>query len=248
MDPWVQKKRDEIMSEGNPGGSLRRFYIVFAAVAVLGLGAVGYSVGSRAMGHAVAEPVDLEGTDDLRLLTEMAVPVTVGDENAPATILVFEDYLCAHCSAFSTQIQPRVEEEYVQTGRARLVYYDFPIYPELGSFLAARAARCAGDQDRFWEYHVRLMRNQRAWGMEDNKVPILEDYAEELGLDTGEFNHCLNSDRHAKEVTANLELSHALGLGGTPSILIGTEGGMSRRLPDYSFQTIQATLDSILGG
>lgn len=236
------------MSKGNSGGSLRRFYIVFAAVAVLGLGAVGYSVGSRAMGHAVAEPVDLEGTEDLRALTEMAVPVTIGNEDAPATILVFEDYLCAHCSVFSTQIQPRVEEEYVQTGRARLVYYDFPIYPEQGSFLAARAARCAGDQDRFWDYHTWLMRNQRTWGSEGNKVPILEEYAEELGLDAGDFNRCLNSDRHAREVTANLELAHALGLGGTPSILIGTRGGMSRRLGTYAFQTIQTTLDSILGG
>ena len=236
------------MSKGKSGGSLRRFYIVFAAVAAVGLGAVGYSVGSRAMGSAVSEPVDLEGAEDLRALTEMAVPVTLGDEDAPTTLILFEDYLCAHCSAFSLQVQPLVEENYIQTGRTKLVYYDWPLNPQQGTFLAARAARCAGDQDRFWEYHTRLMRSQRTWGMEDNKIPVLEEFAEELGLDTGEFNRCLNSDRHAREVTANQELAHALGLGGTPSILIGTGGGMSRRLSDYSYQTIQSTLDSILGG
>lgn len=234
------------MSKGNSGGSLRRFYLILGAVAVVGLGAVGYSVGSRTFGAAVSEPIVLEAAEDMRLLTELAVPVTVGEETAPATIIVFEDYLCTHCSLFSLQIKPRLEAAFVETGQARLVYYDYPLNPQLGSFLAARAARCAGDQDRFWDYHEHLMRNQRTWGVEQNKVPILEDYAEELGMDGREFSGCLNSDRHAEALTANLELARALGLPGTPSILVGTGTGMSRRLNDYSFQTIQVTLDSIL--
>lgn len=236
------------MSKGNSGGSLRRFYIIFAVVAAVGLGAVGYSVGSRALGSAVTEPVDLEATGDLRRLTEMAVPVTVGDESAPATIIVFEDYLCGHCSMFSLQIKPIVEESLVKTGKARLVYYDWPLNPPTGTFLAARAARCAGDQDRFWDYHTRLMRNQRTWGMRENKVPIFEDYAEELGLDVGAFKGCLNSDRHAVEISANRELARSLGLDGTPAILVGSGGGMSRRLPNYAFETIQAAVESVLGG
>jgi protein-disulfide isomerase len=236
------------MSKGNAGGSLRRFYILFAVVAVVGLGAVGYSVGSKAMGGAVSEPVDMEGLDDMRLLTELAVPVTMGSEDAPATIIVFEDYLCNHCSAFSLQVKPLVEETFIRTGQARLVYYDYPLNPQLGSFIAARAARCAGDQDRFWDYHGRLMRNQLTWGREQNKIPVFEDYAEELGLDAGEFSQCLNSDRHAEEVTANLELARALGLPGTPTIMVGTGSGMSRRLPDYSFQSIQAAIESLKGG
>lgn len=236
------------MSNGNGGGSLKRFYIVFAAVAAVGLGAVGFSIGSRAMGGAVSEPIDLEGIDDMRRLTELAVPVTIGDENAPATIVLFEDYLCNHCAVFSLNIKSEVEEAFIKTGKARLVYYDFPLNPQLGSFLAARAARCAGDQDRFWEFHNRLMRNQRTWVRDENKVPVFEEYAEEIGIDVGEFSGCLKSDRHAQEVTANLELAQMLGLPGTPAVLVGTGGGMSRRLPDYSFQTIKATLDSILGG
>ncbi len=236
------------MSNGNGGGSLKRFYIVFAAVAAVGLGAVGFSIGSRAMGGAVSEPIDLEGIDDMRRLTELAVPVTIGDENAPATIVLFEDYLCNHCAVFSLNIKSEVEEAFIKTGKARLVYYDFPLNPQLGSFLAARAARCAGDQDRFWEFHNRLMRNQRSWVRDENKVPVFEEYAEEIGIDVGEFSGCLKSDRHAQEVTANLELAQMLGLPGTPAVLVGTGGGMSRRLPDYSFQTIKATLDSILGG
>ena len=69
-----------------------------------------------------------------------------------------------------------------------------------------------------------------------------------MGLERGEFSSCLNSDRHAEEVTANRELARALGLPGTPSILIGTGTGMSRRLPDYSFQSIQAAIEALQGG
>ena len=236
------------MSTGNAGGSLRRFYIIFAVVAVVGLGAVGYSVGSKAVGGAVSEPVDMEGLDDMRLLTELAVPVTVGSEDAPATIIVFEDYLCNHCSAFSLQVKPRLEAAFIETGEARLVYYDYPLNPQLGSFLAARAARCAGDQDRFWDYHTRLMRNQMTWGRVQNKIPTFEDYAEELGLDRGEFSKCLNSDAHAEEVTANRELARALGLPGTPTIMVGSGTGMSRRLPDYAFQSIQDAIEALKGG
>jgi len=236
------------MTNGNSGRSLRRFYIIFAVVAAAGLGAVGYSVGSRALSNAVTEPVDLEATGDLRRLAEMAVPVTVGDESAPATIIVFEDYLCGHCSMFSLQIKPIVEESLVKTGKARLVYYDWPLNPATGTFLAARAARCAGDQDKFWDYHTRLMRNQRTWGMRENKLPIFEEYAEELGLDVRDFKACLNSDRHAVEVSANRELARSLGLDGTPAILVGSGGGMSRHLPNYAFETIQAAVESVIGG
>jgi len=243
-----QKLGENAMSNGNAGGSLRPFYIILGVVAALGLGAVGYSVVSGSLGSAVAEPVDLEGTEDMQLLMEMAVPVSVGDEDAPATIIIFQDYLCNHCAAFSLQVKPMLEEAFIEKGQARLVYYDFPLNPAAGSFLAARAARCAGDQGRFWDFHRVLMRNQLAWGREGNKVSVFGDYAGELGMDVGDFRGCLNSDRHAEEVSANLRLAQALGLPGTPVVLVGTGGGTSQRLKDYSFQTIEAALESILGG
>ena len=239
------------MSNGTSGGNLKGFYILFAVVAVIGVGAVGYSLVSKALGTAVMEPVDLgEIQDDMRLLTEMAVPIVKGDENAPVSILVFGDFYCNHCSAFSLRERPRVESEYVETGKARLVFYDFVLdpRPEAGTFLAARAARCAQDQGRYWEYHDRLYRSQLTWGAESDKLGTFQEYAESLGLDGGEFGACLNSHRHAQEVSANRELAQALGLDGTPAILVGTEGGMSRRLPNYAFETIQEAVEAILAG
>jgi protein-disulfide isomerase len=239
------------MSKGKTGGNLRGFYIIFAIVAVIGIGSVGYSVGSKALGTAAMEPVDLAGVvDDMRLLKEMAVPETKGDENAPVTIVVFGDFFCSHCAAFALRESPRVESEYIETGKARMVFYDFVLdpRPEAGTFLAARAARCAGDQGRYWEFHDRLYRSQMTWGAQSDKLGTFLQYGEELGLDTGEFRACVNSDRHAAEVSANIELAHALGLDGTPAVLVGTEGGMSRRLPNYAFETIKEAVDAILPG
>jgi protein-disulfide isomerase len=238
------------MSSETSGGNLRGFYLVFAAVAVIGLGAVGYNVGSSALSKTAMEPVDLEGAvEDMRVLRDMAVPVIRGDEDAPVTIIVFGDYYCNHCSAFSLRERPRVEEEYVSTGKARLVFYDFVLdpRPEAGTFLAARAARCAGEQGRFWDYHDRLYRSQLTWGMESDKLGIFLEYGNELGLDEQAFSACVRSDKFAQEVSANRALAHALGLDGTPMVLVGTGQGMSRRLNDYYFETIKTAVDELLG-
>ncbi|MBT8398777.1 MAG: DsbA family protein [Gemmatimonadetes bacterium] len=237
------------MSEGKAGGSLRGFYMVFGAVALIGLGTLGFNLASKGMGTAATTLVNLEEVrDDMRLLRDLAVPVVKGDPDAPVTVIVFGDYLCNHCGAFSLRERPRLEEEYVNTGKARLVFYDFVLNPapEVGAFLAARAARCAGDQSRFWEFHDRLYRSQVTWAMERDKLAVFEEYGEAVGLDGGEFKACLNSDRYAQEVSANWELARALNLGGTPAVLVGAEGGMSRTLPDYYFETIKQAIEEIL--
>jgi protein-disulfide isomerase len=92
------------------------------------------------------------------------------------------------------------------------------------------------------------MRNQLNWGNLENKIPAFEEYAETLGLDTGTFKGCLNSDRHAEALTANLELARALGLPGTPAILVGSGDGMSRRLPAFYFCVIQEAVEAIVQG
>lgn len=237
------------MTKGTTGGNLKGFYIVFAVMAVIGIGAVGFNVGSKALSSVAMEPVDLEGVkEDMRLLRDMAVPVSLGEANAPATIIVFGDYYCNHCATFSLRERPRIVSELIDKGIARLLFYDFVLnpMPEAGTFLAARAARCAGDQERFWDYHDRLYRSQLRWGMESDKYGAFMEIGEELGLDVSEFKGCLNSDRFAQEVSANRELAHALGLDGTPAVMVGT-GGMSRRVP-ASFDAIKEAIDEMLGG
>jgi len=237
--------RSERRREGREGGSdMKKLYIVLAAVAVIGIGAVGLSVGSGG-GAAVTAPVPVEGLDDPERLVELAQGMTKGDESATVSIIEFGDFQCPACQGFAMQVKPQVELAYVESGRVKFVYYDWPIVSgHPNAFLAARASRCAADQGMYWEYHDNLFRNQGRWAPLTNPVSTFVEYAETLGLDRGEFASCVNSDRHAELVTANMELGNQLGVNQTPTIYV-EQGGSARRVgPD--FQTLSQYIESIL--
>jgi len=229
---------------------MTKLYMILGAVAVVGVGVIGYSVGSGSSGAAVA-PVVIQGLDDegidrdLELLAELAQGVSKGDENATVTIIEFGDYQCPSCMMFAQQVKPTVELTLVETGKAKFVFYDFPItnaHPN--AFLAARAARCADDQGRFWDYHDNLFRNQPRWSALVNPAGLFEEYARTLEMDDGAFAQCLNSDRHAELVTANMQLGEMLGVGGTPTVLIEHAG--SARQVEPSVAGIQAYVADLL--
>ena len=223
--------------------------MILGAVAVVGVGVIGYSVGSGS-GAAAMAPVAIEGLADedgrdLELLAELAQGVTKGDENAAVTIIEFGDYQCPGCGMFAQQVKPQVELLLVEAGRAKFVFYDFPLtgmHPN--AFLAARAARCAEDQDRFWDYHDNLFRNQARWSALANAAGLFEEYARTLEMDDDAFAACLNSDQHAELVTANMMLGEVLGVPSTPTILIEYEGAAQQVEPD--FLSIQNYINELL--
>lgn len=224
---------------------MTKFYMLFGAVAVIGIGVVGYNVGSGVLGNAVTAPVEVEGLDDPERLVQLATPVSKGNEDAPITIAEFGDYQCPSCGAFAQQVKPQVELSYIESGEAKLVFYDFPIVTiHPNAFFAARAARCADDQGKFWEYHDELFRNQPRWSASATPGGLFEDFAESVGLDDGAFGSCLNSDRHADVVTANMQVGQMMGVSGTPTILINMNGE-TRRSPGFDFRSIQTTIDEM---
>lgn len=232
--------------KGREGGSdLNKLYIVLAVVAMLGVGAVGYSVAAGG-GSAVTQPVEVEGLDDLERLVELAQGNTKGDENAPITIIEFGDFQCPGCQAWALQVKPQVELAFIESGRAKLVYYDWPIVTgHPNAFFAARASRCAADQGRYWEYHDNLFRNQSRWAALTAPGSTFIEYAETLGLDSDVFSSCLNSDQHAVLVTANMELGNVLGVNGTPTIYV-EQGGSARRVAN-DFASISSYIETLLG-
>jgi protein-disulfide isomerase len=226
---------------------MTKFYWILGAVAVLGIAAVGYSVGSGTLGRAATEPVDVEGLDNMETLVSLAQGVTKGDPDAPITIAEFADYQCPGCGAFTLTVKPQLDRNYVQTGKAKFVYYDFPlisIHPY--SFLAARAGRCANDQGRFWEFQQVIFRNQSTWVTKTSVEGYFADYAEEAGADKGVFEKCLKSDAHADVVTANLRLAEQLGIEGTPTVMLSMGRGMARRLMSFDYESIQSAIETLI--
>jgi protein-disulfide isomerase len=237
--------RSEERRQARDGGSdMKKLYMVLAAVAVIGIGAVGYSVGGGG-GSAVSAPIAVEGLDDLQRLVELAQGNQKGDESATVTIIEFGDFQCPACQQWHSQVKSQLELAYVESGKAKFVYYDWPIIQaHPNAFLAARASRCAADQNKYWEYHDNLFRNQTRWASLTNAVSTFVDYAETLGLDEGEFDSCLRSDAHAEVVTANMELGMQLGVGGTPTILI-ERGGTVRQVGN-DFASLAEYIDGLL--
>lgn len=239
------EQRREARGEG--GSDMKKFYWVLGIVGIVGVGAVGYSVGSNTFGTAVSEPVEIEGLDDMAALVALAQGVTRGDADAPITIVEFADYQCPACGAFGLSVKPQIDLTYVETGKAKFVYYDFPLTQiHAHAFLAARAARCADDQGQFWAYQEQLFRNQPSWSVESSPVGTFVGYAGAVGIDEGAFESCLKSDRHADVISANMRLGYELGIDGTPTIMISSGTGMARRLNDFDFQSIQSVVEGLL--
>lgn len=203
------------------GSNLKPFYIILGVVALLGAAAIGY--GALRRPSAAVEPIDLSSLD-ARALYEKAKGVGLGDPAAPVQVLVFSDYMCPACAYFSTRSTPLLKQEFIDRGQVQLIYYDFPLGgTHVHSFVASRAARCAEDQGKFWEYHDVLLVRQQDWSY-SREAPIgkFMGYARELGLEESRFGGCLRSDEHAELVSANHELGEQLGVNATPSVFVNS--------------------------
>jgi len=227
---------------------MKRLYVLLLVIAVIGIGAVGYNVTSARSGTTALAPLDLEGLDDPESLVAMARGVTMGDPDATVTIIEFGDYQCPGCGQFAREFKAAIELAFVETGRANFTFHDYPlvaIHPH--AFLAARAARCAEDQGRFWEYHNELFRQQTQWSPSADPASTFESYAEGLGLDAGDFRACLRSDRHADLVTANLRLAETIGVPQTPTILVNVAGRGTAEAAGWEVEAIEATIAQLSG-
>ncbi len=224
---------------------MKKLYIILGAVVVI-VGFLMLRGGPGSLIPAAREPVEVAGLDDAATLVQVAQGITRGDPDAAITIVEFGDYQCPGCAGFATFVEPELLATYVETGKAKFVYYDFPIISaHRNAFLAARAARCAGDQERYWEYHGMLFGNQQSWALSGNPTNMFVGYSGRLGLDEGAFESCLRSDRHAETVSANMRLGEEMGVTGTPTVLISA-GGMPQ-VVGSSFEAIQEVMESLLG-
>lgn len=246
MSSRVQQRKEMRRKPG--GGGVKRLYLILGGVGLIGVVAAVYTTGSTIFSNAVTEPVDLGELSDEELVN-LAHGTELGDPDAPVSVVEFGDYQCPGCAMFASGVKPLIELNLVETGRAKFVFYDLPLMGlHSNSFLASRASHCAGDQDRYWDYHNTLFDNQFSWASSGDPVGNFVGYARALGMDEAAFRDCLNSDRHARRVTANLRLASALNLTSTPSVLVSRGSGAARRLPSTDFVTIQDAVEQLTEG
>jgi len=138
-----------------------------------------------------------------------------GSSNAPVTMIEFSDYECPFCGRYFQQTYPQIVKEYVDSGKVKIVFRDFPLSFHENAQKAAEAAECAGEQGKYWEMHDKLFKNQDAL-----EVNSLKQYAKELGLNTKTFDDCLDSGKMDSEIQKDFEDGQDAGVSGTPAFFI----------------------------
>jgi protein-disulfide isomerase len=141
----------------------------------------------------------------------------LGANEAPVTIIEFTDLQCPYCARFSTQTFPELQKKYIDTGKVRFVTRDLPLTFHAQAVPAAVAARCAGDQGKYWEYRERLFAAQKDLG--DTAYNKL---AAEMKLDAKSFAACRAAPENKAAAEADRAAANALGITGTPTFLVGT--------------------------
>lgn len=147
----------------------------------------------------------------------------MGDSKAKVTVVEFSDYQCPFCARHNSQTLPQLVSDYVKTGKIKYVLRDFPLenmHPQ--ALKAAQAARCAGDQGKYWEMHDKLVSNQRSLD-----ARTFESYAKGLSMDVGSFNKCVESNKYAEKVRLDLKDGQEAGVNGTPTFFVGYTDGNS---------------------
>ncbi len=174
-----------------------------------------------------------------------------GNPDAPVTVVEFSDFQCPFCSRFYTQTLPALQENYIDTGKIKLVYKDLPLdnlHPNARP--AHIAAECADEQGKFWDYHDVLFEKQSEW-IRLSSVDLssqLNQYATSMGLNSASFDSCLSSPSMADEVNADFLQAAQYGATGTPTFFIGNEkDGFIKLVGAQPYAAFQAAIDAQLG-
>ena len=143
----------------------------------------------------------------------------LGNPNAPITLIEFGDYQCHYCNVYYHNIEHKIFEDYVITGKVNVVFKDFTIIGQ-DSISAAHAAHCASDQGMYWKYHDILYDN---WNGENNgwiNPDSLAKFAQQIDLDMEEFVDCNVNGKHSQRISISNGDAQALGITGTPAFFI----------------------------
>ncbi len=163
----------------------------------------------------------------------------LGGADAPVTIIEFSDFQCPFCARFVEQAMPQIKEDYIDTGKVKMVFRNFPLRFHENAESAALAAECANEQGRFWEYHDKIFQNQAYLGMDNYRA-----WAVELGLNAGQFNSCLDSGKYAENVQKDAEDGAKAGVTGTPTFFVNGQ----KIVGAQPYSAFKIAIDNALNG
>jgi|SRR3989344_993698 len=209
---------------------------IIISVSILMHGGILKVGGSRTVGTIPTQPTAQAPVAPQAAPPEDTGPVKVsldddpvlGDKNAPVTLVDFSDYECPFCKRHFDLVYSELKKEYIDTGKVKMVYRDLPLsFHDPMATKEAIAANCARDQggdSSYFKYHDEIFKRTKSNG---NGLTIdnLYTIASDLGLNSGNFKSCLDSDKYKDEVQKDLADATKYGASGTPTFFIGKSTG-----------------------
>lgn len=199
---------------------MRNILIVAGGAVAVAAIALAVWFGTRPSGPAPA-PVAVQSAPDKKaLLAVQPTDHVMGDANAPILMIEYASFTCPHCAAFHTQILPEIKKKWIDTGKVKLVYRDFPL--DQAAAKAAQLAECT-NKDRYFPVIDMIFRTQPQWITGSDPVAELAKGLRIAGMGDNEVKACLANTAIADAVIADYRGGEALGVNSTPTIFVNGE-------------------------
>ncbi|MBP9718580.1 DsbA family protein [Candidatus Gracilibacteria bacterium] len=144
-----------------------------------------------------------------------------GEANAPITMVEFSDFQCPYCSKYYDLVMPQITENYINTGKVRLIFRDFPLtelHPQ--AVTASHVADCALAQDKFQAMHDMLFAKQKEWSGNEKGMEVFQSFAKKLGMNVKDYDKCMEDQVYLDEIKNDLVFGVSAGVNSTPSFFI----------------------------
>jgi protein-disulfide isomerase len=159
----------------------------------------------------------------------------LGSPSAKAWVIMASDFQCPYCKMWHDQSFEALRREYVESGKVRMAYMNFPLDQHVQAMPAAEAAMCASAQGKFWPYHTALFTSQDSWGKSGDQSAAFEALAKDVGADVARFRSCTQSHVMRAMIVADRDRMASRGVQSTPSFFIGNQT-LAGALPTDQFR------------
>jgi protein-disulfide isomerase len=218
----------------------KTFFVGLAVAAIAGTAALLYLSNEAAAKRII--------TVDPNLPSVESQGYVMGSPTAPVELVEHGDFECPGCGQYAELAEPEIRAAYVNTGKIRFRFIDYPLSGHRNTFNASNAAACADEQGKFWEMHDLIYATQYQWSaliggpQSGDPDKHFRAIARQInGLDGAKFDECVSSRRMMPKVQAHLKLGEARGVRSTPTFFLGNQ--MFNGLP---MDQLKATLDAAI--
>ena len=225
-----------------------RSVIGFMTGAIVGMG--GTLMTERLLGQRLTQPSRplAQAIPTLTSPLLLKGEPTLGDASAPLTIVEFSDFECSYCRRFHEDVFPQLKRDYINTGLVRFVHKDLPLPFHPHALPAAAAARCAGEQKRYWEMYSSLFDQQNCLGCKG-----VLTIAGEADLNTSKLKACMERESTLALINANRSEASLHNISATPTFVIGptqSNGSLDGLVIEGAvpWSTFKSTIDKTLKG